>query len=370
MERGLISVQAVIQNYLNEAKVGRKQSHRNLAIFPLLSSYEEGVEYITLDEPLSDVLISVVEKDEAGSVPELRMINKSPCMILILDGEELVGARQNRIVNTSILIQGKSTTLIPVSCVEQGRWAYESQAFGSEERLMAAQLRAKKSEQVHRSIRRSEGFRSDQSANWEEISSKAARMEDDSPTMAMSEIYKKKRSLLVDYINHFWLVEMQVGAVFMINGKMMGLDTVGKTETFGKVFRKLVERCALDAIDWLEEKSLGKTLKSKVTKFLWATSNATTESQGSISLGTDIRLESRTLTVFALAHEKKILHLFVFARSNGSSEGCYTARMQRFFSKRRSRQRLRISDFGLRFGDRQTGTARVSYRKEGFVEHE
>jgi len=330
-------VQAVIQNYLNEAKVGRKQSHRNLAMYPLLSSYAVGLKYITLDEALSQGLIEVMERDEVGSVPELKVINKSPCMILILDGEELVGAKQNRIVNTTILIQGKSTTVIPVSCVEQGRWAYESREFGSEERLMAAQLRAKKSEQVHRSIRRSDGFRSDQSAIWEEISSKAARMGADSPTMAMSEIYEKKKSLLADYVEHFRLVDMQVGAVFMINGRVAGLDTFGRTETFGKVFRKLIESYALDAIDWSEQESFGKTLKSNVTKFLWAANNASVESHQSVGLGTDIRLESRTLTGFALAHEKKILHLAVFARRNGSSEGSYTARMQRFSSRRRSR---------------------------------
>ena len=330
-------MQAVIQKYLNVAKIGRKQSHRNLAIFPLLSNYTVALEYITLDEALSQGIIDVMERDEAGSVPELKVVNKSPCMILILDGEELVGAKQNRIVNTTILIQGKSTTVIPVSCVEQGRWAYESRSFNSEERLMAAQLRAKKSEQVHRSILRSDGFRSDQSAIWEEISSKAARMMVDSPTMAMSEIYKKKRSLLADYLDHFRLVDMQVGAVFMINGKVVGLDTFGKTETFGKVFRKLIESYALDAVDWLEQESSGKTLKSNVTKFLWAANNATVECHQSVGLGTDIRLESRTLTGFALAHEEKILHLSVFARSNGSRGDRYTTRMQRFSSRRRGR---------------------------------
>ena len=330
-------MQAVIQNYLNEAKIGRKQSHRNLSMYPLMSSYTMGLEYITLDEALSEGLVELMERDEAGSVPELKVINKSPCMILILDGEELVGAKQNRIVNTTILIQGKSTTVIPVSCVEQGRWAYDSPVFSSEERLMAAQLRARKSEQVHRSIRRSDGFRSDQSSIWEEIFSKAARMKAYSPTMAMAEIYKKKRSLLADYVEHFRLVEMQAGAVFMINGKVVGLDTFGNTETFGKVFRKLVESYALDAIDWSEQESLGKTLRSKVTKFLWAANNATVECHPSVGLGTDIRLDSRTITGFALAHEEKILHLSVFARSNGSSEGRYTARMQRFSSRRRSR---------------------------------
>ena len=84
-------MQTVIQAYLDEAKIGRKQSYQNLALFPLLSGYVTDVEYLTLDEALVEDLIEVMEKDEAGSVPELKVLNKSPKMILILDGEELVG---------------------------------------------------------------------------------------------------------------------------------------------------------------------------------------------------------------------------------------------------------------------------------------
>jgi hypothetical protein len=63
------------------------------------------------------------EVSRGGSVPELKVVNKSDRMLLILDGEGLVGAKQNRIVNTTILIAGNTTTVIPVSCVEQGRWS-------------------------------------------------------------------------------------------------------------------------------------------------------------------------------------------------------------------------------------------------------
>jgi hypothetical protein len=330
-------VQAIIQNYLKKAKIGRKQSHQNLAIFPLLSSYTNGLDYITLDEALTERLIEVVEVSEEGTVPELKVVNKSPCMILILDGEELVGAKQNRIVNTTILIQEKTTTVIPVSCVEQGRWAHTSPRFNSEERLMAAHLRAMKSEQVHRSIRNSDDYYSDQAAIWREISRKARRMRAESPTMAMSEIYEKKRASLDGYINNFRLVEMQVGAVFMINGKIVGLDCFGKPETFSKVFRKLVESYALDAIDWSEQEKSGKALKSDVTKFLWAASAASVESRPSVGLGMDCRLESYNLTGFALAHEDQVLHFSVFARRNGYGEERYSSRMQRFSTRRRRR---------------------------------
>jgi hypothetical protein len=222
--------------------------------------------------------------------------------------------------------------------VEQGRWSYEGPRFHSKERLMSAQLRGMKAQQVHRSIRTSDSFRSDQSEIWDEISSKAARMEAESPTMAMSEIYEKKRSKLSDYVSHFRLVEMQVGAVFSINGKVVGLDSFGKPETFARVFKKLLESYALDAIDWSKTEGTSKTLRSKVTKFLEAVKAASIENHPSVGLGTDFRLDSRNLNGFALAHDDQVLHLSVFARSNDHREEAYRSRLQRFSNRRRYRR--------------------------------
>jgi environmental stress-induced protein Ves len=66
-------------------------------------------------------VVEVAEVDESGQFSRLKVINRSDLSVLILDGEELVGAKQNRIVNTTILIAAESVTIIPVSCVEQGR---------------------------------------------------------------------------------------------------------------------------------------------------------------------------------------------------------------------------------------------------------
>ena len=46
--------------------------------------------------------------------------------VLFLEGEELVGAKQNRILNTSVLIAAHTKSKIPVSCVEAGRWGYKT----------------------------------------------------------------------------------------------------------------------------------------------------------------------------------------------------------------------------------------------------
>jgi hypothetical protein len=68
---------------------------------------------------------------EAGSVPELLVKNLAPSPVLILDGEELIGAKQNRIVNLAILVAAGQTLRIPVSCVEAGRWVHRSREFAA-----------------------------------------------------------------------------------------------------------------------------------------------------------------------------------------------------------------------------------------------
>lgn len=336
--KGSMEMPTIISKFLEQTKIGKKQTHKNLSIFPVLSTYALNFDYLILDEALSGASIEVTEVDNAGAVPELKVINKSPMMVLILDGEELVGAKQNRIVNTTILIQGNSTTVIPVSCVEQGRWTYESQRFRSQKRIMSYHLRALKAEQVHRSIKASDSFRSDQGAIWNEIATKASRMEAESPTMAMSRIYEKERMSLSDYVRHFRMEEMQVGAVFSIDGEVVGLDSFGKPETLEKVFKKLIQSYALDAIDWHRQSTLRRERESDVTKFLQAAGAARVEGRLSVGLGTDLRLVSNEIAGFALAHEEQILHLSVFSKSNGHREEPHTSRMQRFSSRTRYRR--------------------------------
>ena len=328
----------IIGKYLEQLKVGRKQSYKNLAMYPLLSTYSLNLEYLLLDEALSQNLIEIVEKDDGGSVPELRVMNKSNEMILILDGEELVGAKQNRIVNTTILVQGKTTIVIPVSCVEHGRWSYDSPRFQSKERMMSSNLRAMKSEQVNYSVRSSGEFRSDQGAIWDGIAEKADRMGAPSPTGAMAAMYEKERPTIEEYVKPFHLIESQVGAIFMINGKVAGLDAFGKPETFLRVFKKLLESYALDAIDWHDPDKEYKALKSEVTKFRKAALAADAESHPAVGLGTDFRMESKKVTGFALALGEQVIHVSIFSRTDGQNHEKQESRMERYTHRRRNRR--------------------------------
>ncbi len=326
-----------LQEYLTTLKIGRKRVYKNLALFPLLSSYRAAVDYITLDEAMEGDLMEVTEVDEAGSVPELKVINKHSGMVLIMDGEELVGAKQNRIVNTTILIPPRSTMVIPVSCVEEGRWHYEGERFRSEKRVLSHELRAAKASQVNENLRARGAYLADQGVLWEEISRKASRMKTYSPTGAMADIYEGSRDILYDYTEKFTVVSDQVGAVFMINGRVAGMDAFGRADTFEKVFPKLLDSYALDALDLYDEKKDTKALKTPVTAFLKSVRNAKADEHPSVGLGTDCRLESRSTAGFALVLDGRVIHMSVFRKTANRCNNTRNSRMQRYSQRRRNR---------------------------------
>ena len=119
-------------------------------------------------------LLTVTEVTEGGTVPELKVINRGEKPVLLLDGEELSGAKQNRVLNTTILLKEKSETVIPVSCTEHGRWSYRSSHFEESGHIMSAKLRRVKNASVHENLKAVHAFRSDQGAVWDEIAIQAS----------------------------------------------------------------------------------------------------------------------------------------------------------------------------------------------------
>jgi len=169
------------------------------------------------------------------------------------------------------------------------------------------------------------------------MTSEASRRQAESDSMAMAEIYKKERPAIDDYLDNFVMVDSQIGAIFLINGKVVGMDCFGKAETFEKTFKKIVESYALNAIDWYDEKVGSRSSKTKAKNFLKMTNDAQVEIHPSVGLGTDCRLDSDKCTGFVLSHEDRVMHLSVFARGTAGQKPKTSSRMQRFSIRRRSR---------------------------------
>ncbi len=104
---------SVVTEQLSRITLGEPLTHKNLTLFPLIT--EENIEprYRLLDDALAQGCARVTEVSESGSVPELKFVNECDRPVLLLDGEELVGAKQNRILNLSVLAPANQTIVIP-----------------------------------------------------------------------------------------------------------------------------------------------------------------------------------------------------------------------------------------------------------------
>ena len=111
---------------LDAFQLGEPVEHRGIVVAPLFPRRDPVAAYITLDEALPRGL-RITETSRLGlGARALRREPDSTSAVLLYDGEELVGAKQNRILNVSVLVGAGAKLPIPVSCVEQGRWSRRS----------------------------------------------------------------------------------------------------------------------------------------------------------------------------------------------------------------------------------------------------
>jgi len=301
-------------------KIGAPETFENMTVFPLTGGPATAVDYLTLDEALAQKVAAVTEVSESGSVPELRFVNSGDKRVFLLDGEELVGAKQNRVLNLSIMVPVGKTLVVPVSCVERGRWHHVSRGFSSSPRTHYAEGRARKMAQVSDSMKTSGRRTSDQGEIWNHINEKFSRFGASSPTAAMSDIYEQHSVLLEDYVRSFASVEDQVGALFAIEGEVVGLELFDSPETLRKLFPKLLRSYGLDALDRARSGSAAKHAErvpsaAKAAAFLRKVGKAKEEEFPALGEGQDLRLSGSKLTGAALAVDGRVVHLSAFSLS-------------------------------------------------------
>lgn len=300
-----------ISDSLQQLRLGTLQSFGNVTMVPLLADDVGAPRYLTLDEALANGTAKIMEISESGSVPELWFENQGDKPVLLMDGEELIGARQNRIINITILVGGHKKIAIPVSCVERGRWSYVSREFRSANRTLFSSAKAAKMRDVSHSLNSSGTRRANQSAIWEDIAHMSARMSVNSDTEAMSDVYDRRSRSLDAYQTKLRPEHGQTGAAFAIAGQLVGVEIFDSPDTFRKLFTKLVSGYALDAIDQAETGKGGVSME-QVSALLKRIADASTKSYASLGEGEDVRLTGDHLAGGALLVNEHVVHLAAF----------------------------------------------------------
>lgn len=321
---------SVISEHLGGIKIGEKKAFKNVAVFPLFSDTEKGPAYLTMKEAMEGGFLLVTEVSVGGAVPELKVVNRAEIPVLLLDGEELAGAKQNRVLNTTILLKKNSETVIPVSCTEQGRWAYASPEFRESGHIMSTRLRSEKVQHVHRSLDTRRLYQSDQGAIWNSLRQEALECRVESPTGAMKDVHEAKQADLDAYLEQFPCMAGQKGLLVIIEGEVAGFDIVSLDKAYEVLHAKLVKSYLMDAITARPRK--GKEADANdASRFLMDVLECTEKKYESIGHGLDYRFEGRNVVGSALVHDGTVIHAAFFRASEAEKAGNMSG-----FSRRRN----------------------------------
>ena len=295
---------------------------------PLSIDKNSQLKYITLDEGLASSEFDIEELDDGASVNDIQFHNKSDKFALLFEGEELLGAMQNRILNVSVLVTPHTNQNIPVSCVEAGRWHHkhrdrEKQRFGAANRMHYARGRALENRSVSNNLDVSRRYQSDQSGIWSDIDRKSQRMNVSSPSAASDAMYVSSASKIDNFVESLTHTPNQVGSVFLIDGAVSGIELFANESTHKNMIEKLVRSYALDAIDAFLSRSQQDSEKSKeatgdqcvraAEEFAERLKASWTKQFKGVCAGENFRLKDDGLTGGALVHDDQVLHLCAFA---------------------------------------------------------
>jgi hypothetical protein len=274
---------------------------------------------------------------EGGSVPFLRAENGSSKPVLILDGEELVGGKQNRIVNTTIIILPGKVMDIPVSCMEAGRWNRQREDFSSGEAMFRAKSRAVQKAGVQLSLPASGSFRGDQGEVWREVDESLSQFRVHSPTADFREGRERVSYRIEEFVQRIRPVEKQIGAVFFSPTDVLGAEVLGTHELFAASLGKIVRSFAFEV---LSAPSF-ETVESEPAANWWAkVSDASLSRHSSPGAGEDLRVEAGDLIGSGLSWNDALIHFSCFpGEETKPSRETHSRRASA--SQRRTRQRNR-----------------------------
>jgi hypothetical protein len=214
-----------------------------LALYPLFSPSPSAPPYLTGPEAERMGVLRVAEQPGGATVPQLAIHNTGALPLLLLEGETLVGAKQNRTLDFSILIAPGATVAAPVSCVEAGRWG-APRASSRSLRHAPSDLRRVKTAALA-DVRRAAGK---QAELWSRIDAYHSELSTSSHTGALEDAFTTRAGDVTNLVHGTAPLPDQQGVAVAIGGTVRGLDSFDKPETLAAYWDGLTAGYALDAI--------------------------------------------------------------------------------------------------------------------------
>ena len=284
----------------------------NITAFFLSSIEKNNNKYLSFSEAIAKNQVQISEVNKEGLLTKLSVSNKSSDNIIILNFELIIGTqiRQDRIVDSTVLIPGYATVLINTFCGEQYRWSprlsikistYESLYFSSGRANNAAYINTKLSKQCR---------------ILSEISEKISDFNVKSFTNSVDQIYKKKKVNVEEIVNFFKIPSEAVGVALGINNQLVNIDIFSNNCMLQIYLPKIIRSIALDSFKKISKKSYLK--KKEVHRFLRQIHQANKQKRKGVvgTLGEELQFNSESVAGSILYHKEQTVHFSAFVKEN------------------------------------------------------
>ena len=294
---------------MNASKLSFKKSG-TLSIVQFRTDEVNSFQYIALNRALKEKFIEVSEVSESGSVNNLNVINYSEHFVFMSDGDILSGAKQNRVLNTSVLVSPRSNLTIPVSCVEQGRWRYSRKDFSGSDISAPSYMRSSKAQSVKENLKVRKTFAADQSKVWESVGNYEAVFNFKSSTSNLSDIYENREKDLNEFIKNFLPEKDSNGVAIFVHNKLLNLEIFNRTDIYDEYFTKLLKSAAFEAINLTESENTLNEAEAfyKTNEFIDRITGLNYERHKGVGAGVEKRFDVDEMTGFELEYENNMIH--------------------------------------------------------------
>jgi hypothetical protein len=312
MDASGMEIRQVIDAWLGRLEVGAEQPLGPLRMSPLIHHGPHEPPFVLLHEAIAANVLQIMEQG-SGTVNEVVAHNTGDRPVLILEGESVVGAKQNRVVVEDVVLAPGSMVSVPVGCVERGRWRTESVAF------MAAQMPVEPTIRCRNVAEASSGGRVDQGRLWRDV---AAKLAGSSACSVTDDYHRYAESWHQDAHKQAGAIELvpgQVGMLVCFQDVLVGLDLLGHPDNWTSYSPRAVSSYALSGLsqDWKEfmmqvsPRTAGRPPKDwlgEVTKSRMLVRPA-------YGIGLQLRVEGDAVLGGGLWVTTRPAHLAVFARN-------------------------------------------------------
>ena len=284
----------------------------NITTFFLSSIEKNNNKYLSFSEAIAKNQVQISEVNKEGLLTKLSVSNKSSDNIIILNGELIIGTqiRQDRIVDSTVLIPGYATVLINTFCGEQYRWSPRlSNKISTSESLYFSSGRANNAADINNKLRK-------QCRIWSEISEKISDFNIKSFTNSVDQIYKKKKVNVEEIVNFFKIPSEAVGVVLGINNQLVNIDIFSNNCMLQIYLPKIIRSIALDSFKKISKKSYLK--KKEVHRFLRQIHQANKQKRKVVegTLGEELQFNSESVAGSILYHKEQTVHFSAFVKEN------------------------------------------------------